>query len=386
MPNITVVTHSLTRNDGQGRVNAEIVAAVASRWQVDVIVSDVAAELLTLPNVRWHRISVPAWLPSALLRYQWFAWAARRVISRWPTADVLQLNGAIVHGLRGGINIANFVHSDWIRSPLHPARVRLSLNGVYQGLFTRLNAVWERRVYARAERVVAVSEQVRDALVQRAGVRAESIDVIEPGVDSSQFRPLLPGEANMLRTEMSVGDDVFVLLFVGDIRSSRKNLDLVLNAVTKLPDQVQLAVIGDQTRSPYPAMAERLGISGRVHFLGRRTSDLPALMRGADLFVFPSHYDPFARVVTEAMASGGPVIPTRTVGASGLIRSGENGVVLTDAADAGALAGVVRDLSADPSHRCEMAKRARRTAESYTWEAMTSRYEALYRRLLADRH
>jgi glycosyltransferase involved in cell wall biosynthesis len=382
----TFVTHKLVRSDGQGRVNAEVVAGLASAGhRVVVVCSEIDAELAASPGVDWHRVVVPDWLPTTLLRYQVFGFRVGRLLRRLPAADVLQLNGAIAHGTVGGVNVANFVHAHWARSPHHPARGRWGPAPVYRWLFTWLNAAWERRAFHRAERVVAVSEQVRDALVRYVGIDPERIDVIPPGVDAGQFRPALAGEANRLRAELAVADDDFLLLFVGDAQSNRKNLDLILHAMPRWPGRVRLAVIGDVSRSPYPAMADQLGVGGRVAFLGRRTTDLPDLMRGADVFVFPSHYDPFALVVTEAMASGVPVVTAPTVGASGLIRDGENGFVLPNDTDLEPLVAVVERLLADPALRATVGRAARVTAEQHSWAAMADRYAELYARVIADR-
>lgn len=384
---LAIVTHKVIRSDGQGRVNAEVAFGLARRgWAVEVVSGEIDPELAAMPNVRWHPVWTPARLPTALLRYQWFALAARRQVARLPPVDVLQLNGAIVYGTSGGVNVANFVHIDWLQSPFHPGRGRAGAGAVYQSLFTRLNAAWEKRAFARAERVVAVSDSVRDALISRAGIPTERVEVIPPGVDIEQFRPLRAGEPNALRGELHLPDDAFVMLFVGDIRSNRKNLDLVLRALSTLGPSTHLAVVGDTSRSSYPAMARELGVDVRTHFLGRRTSDLPALMRGADAFVFPSHYDPFGLVVTEAMASGVPVITTRTVGAAGLVRTGENGVVLADGADVAALSEVIGNWAADRTRLRAIGMQARRTAESHTWDAMAGCYETIYRRVMARRH
>ena len=384
---LCVVTHHLTRTDGQGRINAEVVAtlAAARAATVDVVASVVDPEIAALPGVTWHRVAPPDRLPTALLRQQWFGWAARRAVLRLPNRpDVLQLNGGIVHGLACDVNVANFVHADWLRSPFHPAADWTSAGATYQRAFTQLNVGWERRAFARARRVVALSDTVRNALAGPVGIAPAKIVVIHPGVDPGQFRPLAVGEVNRLRAELGLGPTAFLVMFVGDIRSPRKNLDLVLRALPRLPADVHVAVAGTADHSPYPALATELGVAGRAHFLGRRTTDLPTLMRGADLFAFPSHYDPFALVVTEAMASGVPPVTAPTVGASAVIRSGVDGVVLDSPTDLDGLIATVAGLHADPAGRAAMAVAARTTAERLTWAAMAGRYERLYRDLIAD--
>jgi glycosyltransferase involved in cell wall biosynthesis len=148
-----------------------------------------------------------------------------------------------------------------------------------------------------------------------------------------------------------------------------------LRALAQTPG-VHLAVAGGLEGSPYPAMARQLGLSERVHWLGFRR-DVDALMRAADLFVFPSRYEPFALVILEAMASGLPLITASTVGAAELVTP-DCGLIVSDPEDAGALAEALRELSADGPLRQRMGCAARGIAEGCRWEQMADRYLALY--------
>ena len=85
----------------------------------------------------------------------------------------------------------------------------------------------------------------------------------------------------------------------------------------KIP-QLQLAVVGDETQSPFPAMSQKMGLADRVRFLGYRR-DVPRLMRTCDMFVFPSRYEACSLALLEALASGLPVISAKTAGGSELI-------------------------------------------------------------------
>src|SRR5690606_25250574 len=107
-------------------------------------------------------------------------------------------------------------------------------------------------------------------------------------------------------------DAVPLALFVGDIQSSIKNLDAGLAALVQVPG-LHLAVAGRIGTSPYPAMAEGLGVQDRVHFLDFR-SDIADLMRAADFFVLVSRRDSCPLVLIEAVSSGLPVVTARTVG------------------------------------------------------------------------
>ncbi|WP_216455264.1 glycosyltransferase family 4 protein, partial [Arcanobacterium phocae] len=158
--------------------------------------------------------------------------------------------------------------------------------------------------------------------------------------------------------------DVPLALFVGDIRTNRKNLDTVLRALVGVPD-LHLAVGGSIAGSPYPALAERLGVSDRVHFLDFRR-DVADLMKAADLFVFPSRYEACTLVLLEAMASGLPAITAISAGGSEIVTP-DCGVVLTDSEDVGALTRAMAELARDPERRERMGRRAREIAEQHSW-------------------
>jgi glycosyltransferase involved in cell wall biosynthesis len=203
-------------------------------------------------------------------------------------------------------------------------------------------------------------------------VPAGKITVIHNGVDTNEF---CPGSAE--RLHFSLPFDVPLFLFAGDIRTSRKNLETVLKAVQRNP-RVHLAVAGNLRGSPYPSMARQLGIEERVHFLGM-VHEMPLLMRSVDGFLFPSRYDPLGLVILEAMASGVPVITSRTAGGSELL--GTAGRILENPDDVETLAEWICEISTDESLRSKMGKDARIAALSNTWSRMANRYLALYEQL-----
>jgi glycosyltransferase involved in cell wall biosynthesis len=364
---IAIVTHRFVKGDGQGRVNYEVARrAAGAGHRVTLLASDVAPDLLALPNVAWVRIAPPP-LPTALLRHHAFAVRTGRwVRANRHSFDVVQGNGACTTA-PVDVSAAHFVHAGWLRSGRYaPGR---GARGAYQRLYTAANVVLERRAFAAARTVVAVSAKVAGELAA-VGVEPARIRVIHNGVDTSEFRP---GPAD--RRGLGLPEGVFLALFAGDLRTYRKNLDTVLRAMLAAPD-VHLAVAGDAERSPFPATAGSLGVGDRVRFLGARR-DMPALMRAADAFVFPSRYEPSGLVLLEALASGLPVATVRTAGAAELVTP-ECGVVLDDPEDAGALARALRALAADPDRRAAMSRAAVGVARGLSWEAMADRYLGAY--------
>jgi hypothetical protein len=125
------------------------------------------------------------------------------------------------------------------------------------------------------------------------------------------------------------------------------------------------------------ALAEGLGLSGRVRFLGWRT-DASALYRTADLCLFPSRYEPLGNVVIQAWAHGLPVVAAAATGPAALIRDGQDGR-LVPVDDPAALADAARDLLDDPAARARLAGAGlARVAGELSPEAVVTRWRELF--------
>src|SRR5215217_5284186 len=216
---ICIVTHKLAKGDGQGRVNYEIARSALQRGhQLVLVASHVASELNMHPCCSWVPIPVAHW-PTALLRNQIFAWRSFRWLrKRRRELDVVHVNGFITWEA-SQVNTAHFVHSAWLRSPVHDARLRRDLYGAYQWIYTALNARLEKYSYRQARVVVAVSEKIRNELVE-AGVSEQHVCVIPNGVDLQEFSP-----GPVERGQLGLPEGVTLALFAGGIRTPRKNLD-----------------------------------------------------------------------------------------------------------------------------------------------------------------
>lgn len=370
---LCIVTPCVAKGDGQGRVNYEIAwEAIRRGHHVTLLASRVAPELQQNSQVNWVNLPVKG-LQVQLLQEIAFAWRSADWLRQHRSElDIVLANGAITW-FAGDVNLVPFVHSAWLRSPLHISRGRRDFYGFYQWLYTLLNARWEKQAFHQAKVVVAVSQRVRQELVD-IGIAKESIRVILCGVGLQEF---FPGEGD--RQKFGLPEHVPLALFVGDIRINRKNLDSVLHALVDVPE-LHLAVVGPTDGSPYPQLAAQLELSDRVYFLGSPSGIVPELMRAVDIFVFPSRYEPFGLVVIEAMASGLPTITATTTGASELITP-ECGVVLSDTEDRKGLAEALSKLASNPAVRQRMGQAARAVAEQHSWQSMAQSYVDLFEEL-----
>jgi glycosyltransferase involved in cell wall biosynthesis len=375
---ICIVTHEFSPQTGQGKVNYEIAQYLLDRGhEVFMIASEVASNLASYPNAHVFLVKIPAWVKSALFRAQFFAVRSATILKdNHHKFDIIHANGSITY-YPSDVNACHFVHSSWQISRYHPIRNKIGLNSIYQSVYTMLNAKWEQQSYQKTDRVIAVSESVKQCLIRDAHVPSESIDVVWNGVDIEEFRPRHQDEPNHLKVSLDLPDTTCVSFFAGDIKTNRKNLDLVLQALLHLPNFHHLAVAGSTAGSPYPRMVEELGLGDRVHFLGYR-SDISTLLRYADIFTFPSHYDPFALVVLEAMASGVPAVTARSVGISPLLVDGEDGYVLEGNYDVAPLVQILQQLGDSVELRRRVGQAGRKTAEQLSWQKMAAQYEQIY--------
>jgi glycosyltransferase involved in cell wall biosynthesis len=320
-------------------------------------------------NVRIVRWNVSG-LPSTLLKSQIVSILARIWIARHRhEIDIVHVDGGFTLA-PSDVNTVHFVHDAWLRSPVHTSRLKKGLQKFLALGITQLHRYQESIAFRRAGTIVAVSERVRDEIAA-TGVDRRKIQVIHNGVDLDEFSP---GVA--LRSKLGLPARGILVLFAGDMTTPRKNLDSLLHAIVDL-DDVHVAAVGLLRGNEYPSMAKKLGLDGRVHFLGYRR-DIADIMRAVDLFVFPSRYEACSLVLLEALASALPVITTSTAGGAEIVaRAG--GVVIEDPNSIAEIRSSIASISSDPERRKRLGLLARATAVDFSWGAMAARYEAMYR-------
>nr|WP_246197972.1 glycosyltransferase family 4 protein [Solidesulfovibrio aerotolerans] len=234
-----------------------------------------------------------------------------------------------------------------------------------------------RFLWRGAAHVVANSQGL--AALARTSAGATPIAMIPNGVDTARFAPA-PGPVGAPQDGPAAGSGPMQLLFVGRV-VQQKGLDVLLNALALLPPGLdyRLTLVGDGPLRPaLVEQAARLGLAGRVRFAGWASrEDMPAVLRAADVFVFPSRDEGMPNAVLEAMASGLPVAATRISGNEELVLDGQTGF-LVPPNDANALAVVLARLLGDRAlgRRLGAAGRERVVGE-YSWHSVAQRYAAL---------
>jgi N-acetyl-alpha-D-glucosaminyl L-malate synthase BshA len=212
--------------------------------------------------------------------------------------------------------------------------------------------------------------------------RARRIEVIPNFVDADRFAPA-PG------TRARAGDRPAVVLHVSNFRPLKRVADVVATfaeARRRMPaTPIELWLVGDgPDRERVRERVRDLDLNAHVQFLGER-SDLPAILRQADLFLLPSESESFGLAALEAMACGVPVVASRVGGVPEVVADGETGL-LAEVGDVATMAAHVARLLGDEALRARFGAAARaRAVSAFPLDATVARYEAVYRRVIAAR-
>ncbi|MSR36115.1 MAG: glycosyltransferase [Gemmatimonadetes bacterium] len=192
--------------------------------------------------------------------------------------------------------------------------------GIVRPMPERGTAAWKlRRAFDRwVDALVVNSEAVRRVWLESAPWFApERVHVIRNGVDGVGGAGGVEGVAGdgaRVRRELGVGDEVRLIAAVAALEP-RKGIDLLLHALAVLPADIQVVVAGHGPRAEsLRALAESLGLSGRVHWLGAR-ADVPDVLAAAAAFALPTRADSVPNALLEAMAAGLPIVTTSGNGA-----------------------------------------------------------------------
>lgn len=247
---------------------------------------------------------------------------------------------------------------------------------------------------ARGERVIAISNYVREYLLKNYEIEDRNIRVIHRGVAIERFHPnaVAPTHLIKLTKEWRVPDGCTIVMMPGRL-TRWKGHHILVDAIAQLKrDDVFCVMIGDdQGRTEYRAEIEEAiktkGLEGRVRIIGH-CSDMPAAYMLANVVVSAST-DPegFGRVPIEAQAMGRPIVATNHGGAMETILPGHTGW-LVPPGDAGALASAIGEaLSMEPEQRSLMATHAMmHIAEHFTKAHMVDQTMDVYAELLQEKY
>jgi len=272
---------------------------------------------------------------------------------------------------------AYFLDSAYFAAPIAkwcgvPTVLRVRNNLGYW--LTSRHRFMNRLVGRWVDAVLTNSDAGRQALVEQDGLPANSVFVMENGVDIERFaRSLLP-------------DTSKPVVRVGCVANLRpvKNVDGFLRVARQLLThfpKLRFEVAGDgPERAALESLHTELGLGENLRFLGS-VSDMPGFLRRNDIAVLPSHSEGMSNALLEYMAAGRAIVATDVGANHRLIESGKHGY-LVPAGDEPAMVGAITRLISEPFRAAAFGSAARRRAQAeFSREAMQRRFEDLYERL-----
>ena len=295
--------------------------------------------------------------------------------------DIRRVDPHIVHS-RNWAGVEAVAAAHWVRScaAVHSEH---GLETSAQAREPRRRAWFRRLAYELADRVLAVSYQLRDLHAARTGFSARRIEVIHNGVDGGRFFPN-PAVRARMRVEMGIADDEFCIGCVGNLLPVKDHMT-VLRAVGRAAGVWQrwrLVIAGEGSERPkleafldgHPDWKARVslpGISDRI----------PELLNAMDTYVLPSLSEGISNSLLEAMSAGLPVIATNTGGNPEVVADGESGL-LFPVGDFSTLAEKLILLEGNREFRATLAERARaRVRDEFSIDSMIRNYARLYESL-----
>ena len=289
----------------------------------------------------------------------------------------------MLSGLKALLKKGNYdiVHTHNSSPQIFAALARRSAGSGTRFVHTEHNTTGRRRtwyfrlldkwIYRKFSRTICISSQAYDNLAAHLG-SGKSLQTIKNGADISALVSAMP------EPELRNGSAKNVVAMVAAFRP-QKDQDTLVRAMTLLGDDYELWLVGGGERmEEVKKQAQDLSVDGRVRFFGVRT-DVPNILKTADVVVMSSHYEGLSLSSIEGMAVGKPFIASDVDGLREIV-SGAG--ILFREGDAEGLAAEIGKVCTDRDYCSAVAASCMERAREYDFEKMAIAYEDVYREVL----
>ena len=236
----------------------------------------------------------------------------------------------------------------------------------------------DKLIYSQYDSIISITEKTRDNLIDWIDPKHKKIDkhvVIENGVDIAKIKAALPYKKNELIN--GITENTKLICMVGRF-SEAKDQPSLIRAVSKLSRDIHLILVGEgPLMGDNEELAEELGISDRVHFLGFR-QDIPRILKTVDIVVLSSNWEGLSLASIEGLASGKPFIASKVPGLEEIV---EGHGVLFEKGNYNQLCEIITSLLNDSKIYNETAKSCVQQSKKYELKNTVISLWKLYKKI-----
>lgn len=269
-----------------------------------------------------------------------------------------------------------------IASMLVPKRIPIvyTRHGSFSGLTRTIR--YKAKILSKfTDRIIAVSEDVKNEWISKINISPVKINTVLNGVDTDLFSKRSNPD---LKKELGLTDQNFITGTVTRFFAV-KNIEMQIEMVSRLKTQIPelrhiiVAPIGERGKK-FKDIIKKRGLDKYIILAGYR-EDVPDMLSLFDIFILTSLSEGTPVSILEAMASGTPVISSRVGGIPKLVSNGQNGF-LFDVDDLDGLCDNIYRLRNNSELRNTLSRNSRKAAENFSIKNTCKHYEKIYNEIL----
>lgn len=235
-------------------------------------------------------------------------------------------------------------------------------------------ALFDKYTYRFFDATVCISEEIKQIMLKYTGLKENKFPVIENGVLLETIFNAQPISKNEIE---GMNENDIMLLQVSGFRT-QKDQKTLIKSLKHLPENVKLCLAGvGVTLDECKNLVNQLNLNHRVFFVGVRT-DIPQLLKTADIVVLSSHFEGLSLASIEGMASGKPFIASDVPGLHEVVKGA--GLLFEDKNDK-QLALHIQKLMEDKVFYEKVALACQERAKQYDIQKMVDQQVELYKKL-----
>ena len=362
--------HDFHRHAGHSRYVVELAERFKTNHEVHVYANSWEENY---EGIFFHK--VPAWTWKEITKVLTFIFPATWMIPK--NFDIVHAQGLC--GLRHDVNTVHIIQKSWLRElqKRDPESIGWA-NLAWKSLVVPLEKFALGPTCSK--RVISISKKVSHELSNEYKIK-KNIDLIYHGTDIEDFNPSNKEKyRDVVRKTHQIPNEVLLGIFVGNLK---KGAATAIRSI--LPTKnFHLMLVSGSENAKEKKIVQELGLEKRVHWV-KHSNNIQRYYAAADCMVFPTFFDTFGMVITEAMASGLPVITNRNAGASDLINQGVSGFLTDDPWDIDGISKYLKLIENNPDILNPMGRNAREAVVPFTWDKCAAETMECYRRVLIDK-